>query len=294
MSKAYDRVEWVFLKSVMLKLGFCEPWIGIVMSCITTVSYSVVANGCTSDYFTPSRGLRQGDPISLYLFLLCGEQGWRLLTNPSSLVAHLLRAKYFPNSSFLQDNRGASSFLIWCSLWSSRGLLEMGIGWTIGAGSTVSIWNDYCLPCLPSCRISSMRNNQLVMVSELMVPNEQKWDENLIPTVFDHEEVTARNLILSIPPSDILVAKDRWAAPPLSTYKINVDASYISSDKKNLARGLLEEIARVSLSGRNGNNPAHALAAEGLRRSLDHFWVEDAPDLVRNLAAKDRRFLELP
>lgn len=81
IAKAYDRVEWSFLCAMLHQLGFDDIFCQWVMECVQTVSYSVVVNGEAKGYITLSRGLRQGDLLSPFLFLICVEGFSSLIRN---------------------------------------------------------------------------------------------------------------------------------------------------------------------------------------------------------------------
>ena len=109
MEKAYDHVSWKFLLVVVKKMGFGERRIKWIEWCISTVRFSVLINGSPSGFFQSSRGLRQGDPISPYLFVITMEvfscllrraisggflSGWRVRGRGGEgiLISHLLFA----------------------------------------------------------------------------------------------------------------------------------------------------------------------------------------------------------
>ncbi|XXG74779.1 hypothetical protein AAC387_Pa07g3408 [Persea americana] len=73
MYKAYDRIEWPFVRKMLLALGFPDKWTNLIIECISTVTYSIKINGQVEGYIKPSRGLRQGDTLSMNLFILCAE-----------------------------------------------------------------------------------------------------------------------------------------------------------------------------------------------------------------------------
>jgi hypothetical protein len=135
MSKAYDRVEWPFLEALMRKLGFVEQWITLIMAYVRSVSYSILINGGPVGKIQPSRGIRQGDPISPYLFLICTEALNALLQQaerkgiitgvPTSPQGSILSHIFFADDSIIFCKANSVE---WRRIMKILGIYEKGSG----------------------------------------------------------------------------------------------------------------------------------------------------------------------
>ena len=82
LEKTYDRLEWNFIHKVLQAFHFPPKLTWIIMSCITSTNISILVNGGMLDSFEPSKGIRQGDSLSSYIFILCMEN-----------LSHLIKQK---------------------------------------------------------------------------------------------------------------------------------------------------------------------------------------------------------
>ncbi|KAK3230420.1 hypothetical protein Dsin_002301 [Dipteronia sinensis] len=127
---------------------------------------------------------------------LLAKQGWRLINNPDSLAARILKSCYFPDTSFLQAEVCRSGSMVWKGILWGRGILEGGSRWRIGDGSEVRIYHDRWLPRPTTFKtISPQVLEDKVMVSSLILAS-GAWNVPLIRASFLPEDADS---ILSLP-----------------------------------------------------------------------------------------------
>lgn len=108
LEKAYDKLEWCFIRERLSHINMPEELIEIIMSCVSSVSTSILFNGGTLDLIFPLRSIRQGDPLSPYLFILCIDQLGQLIEGKCAdklwkLVKTLRNSPSFSHLFFADD-----------------------------------------------------------------------------------------------------------------------------------------------------------------------------------------------
>jgi hypothetical protein len=128
---------------------------------------------------------------------MLAKQGWRLINDPNSLCARVLRAKYYPHGDILKAGPKSGSSFTWQSILAGIPILKRCLIWRVGNGESINIWLDPWIPSSANGLILSQRGNTVyTKVSELIDPYNGGWDLDLLHTIFQPIDVQK---ILQIP-----------------------------------------------------------------------------------------------
>lgn len=119
---------------------------------------------------------------------MVGKQGWRLITNETSLVSRIYKARYYPHNSFSTTKVGKNPSYVWRNIMGAQILLKKGVVRRVGSGIQVKIHEPYI-----QTRSEAIEGKT---VASLMVTDKIEWDIELVNDIFDERDA---NMILSIP-----------------------------------------------------------------------------------------------
>jgi hypothetical protein len=128
---------------------------------------------------------------------MLAKQVWRLVNDPESLCARVLRAKYYPHGDILKAAPKAGSSYTWQSIVAGITTFKRGYIWRVGNGERINIWTDPWIPSSPDRKVISARGAALLSkVSDLIDPITGQWDATLLGDLFNPVDV---GRILQIP-----------------------------------------------------------------------------------------------
>ena len=130
-------------------------------------------------------GMGFRDLYSFNLTMLA-KQCWRLTTNPESLCARILKAKYYPNTDLIHAGPKPGSSYTWQSIVAGITTFKRGYIWRVGTGENINIWSDPWIPSSPYRKVITPPGQTIVSrVSDLIDLVTETWDEDMIMDIFN-------------------------------------------------------------------------------------------------------------
>lgn len=172
---------------------------------------------------------------------LLAKQLWRLLQHPNSLLARVLKGRYFKNSNPVQVDKVNSPSYVWRSLMAAKPLLKAGLRRSISSGSDTKVWSEPWLPTTPPQSPHHHPSGAFdpeLLVAELFVQSSRTWNLTALRNLFSPEDV---NLICSIKPR-AHTQKDGYCWSPTISGSYSVKSGY------NLAMELKQSATEPSYS----------------------------------------------
>jgi hypothetical protein len=135
--------------------------------------------------------------LVLFNQAMLGRQCWRLLTEPNSLCARVLKGRYFPHCDFWDAPQPRSSSFTWRSICHGMQLVKRGVLWSVGNGSKIKVLNG---PWIPNVRPEMLKTltplPNVTTVDVVLTEDHRSWDTDIVRSVFEEE---IANLVLQIP-----------------------------------------------------------------------------------------------
>jgi len=119
--------------------------------------------------------------------VMLGKQGWKLITNSSSLLTRVVKAKYFLRSGFLGATIGHSPSFTWRSIWSTILMLSLGYRWKIGDGNNINAWKDPWIRTRQNLWPFTISTSNLtnMTVSQLFNLTTNTWNRDFIASIMN-------------------------------------------------------------------------------------------------------------
>ena len=203
--------------------------------------------------------------IRCFNLALLAKQGWRILQNPSSLCARVLKAKYFPRYDFLDSGVGYRPSFFWRSVQEAKLIIAKGMSWRVGNGVDIRVWKDNWLLDSPSSKpLVQKILPEDARVNSLIDDELKCWKRNLVKEVFLPFEV---KYIMRIPLSFRL-------PPDFCFWKLEKNGLFSVRSGYHLAR---------SLFGDSTGNPS---TSTGPHVGWKVLWKVDAAPKIKHFLWK--------